>query len=193
MQRVSLSIIVALLCLGLTSSPALADEGRRINATISFGAWQTTPPLDRFPIASPRDRNEHQLIPNEVKIKAGGSVNFIIGGFHQPIVYDAGTESGDIKAALTNPSTGVPANVPLINDPNHRIYRGLDPSRLHLVDPVTGNPSLGVQDRVEVVHFSKPGTYLVICGVQPHFVNDHMFGFVTVLPKGKDDKDDDDR
>jgi uncharacterized cupredoxin-like copper-binding protein len=36
-------------------------------------------------------------------------------------------------------------------------------------------------DRVEVVHFAEPGTYLVICGVLPHF-QAGMYGFVRVLP-----------
>jgi len=56
----------------------------------------------------------------------------------------------------------------LIDDPNNRIFRGL-------------NPQTVPQDRVETVHFAEPGTYLVICGVRPHFVDDNMFGFVRVL------------
>ena len=186
MKRWTLSMISILtFCgIGLIASSAMAIDGPLANATVSFGEWQTDPPLDRFPINSPGSRNEHQLIPNEVKIKAGGAVNFIISGLHQPIVYDVGTQPDDVNENLTVGSTGVPLNVPLINDPVNRIYRGLDPSRLHLVDPVVGNPSIGVRDRVEVVFFPKPGTYLVICGVQPHFVNDDMFGFVRVLPGG---------
>jgi len=43
------------------------------NATVSFGAWQTDPALDRFPPNSPTDRNrdDHVLLPNEAMIKAG--------------------------------------------------------------------------------------------------------------------------
>jgi plastocyanin len=37
-------------------------------------------------------------------------------------------------------------------------------------------------DRVEVVYFEEPGTYLVICGVLPHF-EEGMFGYVRVLPQ----------
>jgi uncharacterized cupredoxin-like copper-binding protein len=44
-----------------------------------------------------------------------------------------------------------------------------------------------VQDRVEVVQFTKPGKYLVICGVHGHFFNDDMFGFVKVRPAEDDD------
>jgi len=119
------------------------------------------------------------LIPNQVTIKAGGAVNFIIGGFHQPIVYGDGTKSTDINVddtILTTGQTPTPA-VPLINDATDRIYRGLDPS----LQPLDRSGAFG-QDRVEVVHFSTPGTYLVICGIRGHFVNDRMFGFVKVLP-----------
>jgi plastocyanin len=148
-------------------------NGPLANATVSFGAWPAPPQpppepppaeLDRFAgIGAPDLPNVHQLIPNEVKIKAGGSVNFIISGFHNVIVYDDGTQPGDIDKTLLIDGL-------LINDPDRRIYRGLDP-RL---------PAIELQERTEVVHFPKPGTYLVICGVLPHF-NDGMFGFVKVL------------
>jgi uncharacterized cupredoxin-like copper-binding protein len=36
-------------------------------------------------------------------------------------------------------------------------------------------------DRVEVVHFPDPGTYLVVCGILPH-LQAGMYGWVTVLP-----------
>ena len=164
--------------LGLTIKPEMtvaAEEAHKhqpisgplANATVSWGSWPTDPPLDRFPnLGAPGKPNVHQLIPNEVKIKAGGSVNYIIGGFHHVLVYDDGTQPGDINPNLLVPGSSPPG---LIDDPNHRIYRGLD-------------PRLFPQDRVEVVHFSNPGTFLVICGVRPHFVNDGMFGFVKVLP-----------
>ena len=143
-------------------------SGPLANANVSFGQWPTDPPLDRFPdLGAPGKPNGHQLIPNEVQIKAGGTVNFIIGGVHHVLVYDDGTQPGDINPNLLVPPGIVPPL--LINDPANRIYRGLDPR----VFP---------QDRVEVVQFSKPGTFLVICGVRPHFVNDQMFGFVKVLP-----------
>ena len=139
-------------------------NGPLANATVSFGAWPTDPPLDRFAgTGAPTLPNVHQLIPNEVKIKAGGSVNFIISGFHNVIVYDDGTQPGDIDKTLLVDGL-------LIDDPDRRIYRGLDPRLAQLV----------LQESTEVVQFPKPGTYLVICGVLPHF-NDGMFGFVRVL------------
>ena len=152
-------------------------DGPLANATVSFGAWPTEPgdppfapiPIDRFPnigAAQPPAGvpNVHQLIPFEATIKAGGSVNFIIAGYHHIAVYDDGTKPTDINKLLTVPAHAGP---PLINDPNNRIYRGLDP----LVFP---------QDRVEVVHFSNKGRYLVICAVLPHFEDD-MYGYVKVV------------
>jgi plastocyanin len=177
--RLSIFCAVAILAIGLTTYLTRAREGHPghasgsatldgplSNATVSFGEWMT--PVDRFPNNSPITANHHELIPQVATIKAGGTVNFIIAGFHQVTVYADGTQPGDINTALTVPVTQ-PPGPPLINDPNNRIYRGLD-------------PSLQPRDRVEVVRFANPGTYLVICGVFPHFVNDRMFGFVRVLP-----------
>ena len=153
---------------GSGSSRARPISGPLANATVSFGQWQTSPPLDRFPNASPADRNQHELLPNEVRIRKGGAINFVISGFHQVAVYGPGTQPAAINVNDTVPSTGTPAGVPLINDPTNRVYRGLD-------------PSLQPRDRVEVVTFAQPGRYLVICAVRPHFVDDGMYGFVTVL------------
>jgi hypothetical protein len=204
MRRTALSSIylAALLVIWLAVPMATADKGHQANATVSFGAWQTplpppavapeTEPLDRFPNLSPRDRNEHQLLPQRVKIKAGGAVNFIIGGFHQPIVYDDKTKPDDIDDELTTTTTGPTPSpaVVLIDDPKSRIYRGQDPS-LQPLD--RGSPPAFLQDRVEVVFFPKPGKYLVICGVRGHFVNDDMYGYVKVLPAEDDDEEDEEK
>ncbi|MCI0664184.1 MAG: hypothetical protein L0220_24260 [Acidobacteria bacterium] len=147
---------------------ASTNFGILANATVSFGSWMTTPALDRFPPnPNPRTANHHELIPQLALIKAGGTVNFIIAGFHNVLVYDDGTKPEDINTNLTVPPTNQPMPL-LIADSNRRIYRGLDPSTI---------PS---QDRVEVVLFDKPGTYLVICGVLPHF-EEGMYGFVKVI------------
>ncbi len=71
--------------------------------------------------------------------------------------------------------TGPPpfTGLPIINDPTRRVYRGPDPSLLPL-------------DRVETVHFAKPGRYLVICGFLFHF-QDGMYGYVRVLPASRSD------
>jgi hypothetical protein len=182
MRRSTLPImyIVAMLGLGLSAPIAMADTDNQANATVSFGAWQTGPALgplsvdelDRSPINSPASRNEHQQLPQEIKIKAGGAVNFIIGGFHQVIVYDNWTQPDDTDEDDTTPSTGTPAGLALINDANNRIYRGLDPRRLQLV----GTTPLGVRGRVEVVFLQIPGTCLVFgmssTGVERRYARD---------------------
>lgn len=131
------------------------------HATVAFGQWNT--PFDRFPGTFTPANVGHHISPREVTISAFGSVSFLIGGFHLVLIYGNGTEVADVNTSLVIP--GPP--VPLINDPNNRIYRGLDPR----TQPV---------DRIEVVHFHEPGRYLVACGVLPHF-NDGMYGFVRVV------------
>jgi plastocyanin len=153
-----------------SANPSAALDGPLSNATVSFGAWK--PPFDRMTQPPAAAFNAHVVIPQIAKIKAGGTVNFIISGLHQVIVYDDGTQPSDISLAnQIGGFPGPPQLPPLIDDPNRRIYRGLDPR------PLFPN----VLDRVEVVQFENPGTYLVICGVVPHF-QAGMYGFVKVLP-----------
>ncbi len=184
MKRLSLTILCAMafIAIGFTvyfqlTSPysntinrvEAAGEGDVFDsATVSFGAWITSPAVDRFPNNNPRTANHNALTPRMVSIKAGGTVNFIIGGFHHVLVYDNRTQPSDINTNLLIAPTAGGLPPLLINDPNNRIYRGLD-------------PSLQPQDRVEVVQFDNPGTYLVICGFLPHF-QEGMYGFVRVLP-----------
>ena len=165
--RLSLPTIAAFLALGLACGQAAADSPNS-TATVSFGAWMSSPPLDRFPNTSnTRLNNDHLITPNVVTIKAGGTVNFIVSGLHNIIVYDDGTQPGDINVALVRNTTGAPT-VPIVDDAANRIYRGLD-------------PTLQALDRVEIVAFDEPGLYLVICGVLPHFTGG-MYGYVRVLP-----------
>jgi hypothetical protein len=157
-------------------------DGPLASADVSFGQWDLDTPLDRFPNNSPRDRNYHHLIPDVVEIKAGGSVNFHVAGFHHILIYDDGTKPKDINIAATISPSQQPAP-PLINDPVKRIYRGLDPSVLPLLPGST--PPQPLQDRIETVRFPNPGKFLVMCGVLPHFFDVAtgqfiMFGYVRV-------------
>jgi hypothetical protein len=166
--------VASVLASGL-AAPALAGQehehgsmsGPLANTVVSFGAWKSDPPLDRFPSASPPPANAHLLFPFESKIKAGGAVSFVISGLHNVQIFAPGTQPTDINSGLTTPMTG-PPGLPIINDPTNRVYRGQDPSLLP-------------QDRVETVQLSAPGRYLVICGFLFHF-RDNMFGYVNVLP-----------
>ena len=168
-------------------------SGPLANATVSFGAWATG--VNRRPnigATAGLANNVHALIPNDVKIKAGGAVNFIIAGFHLIAVYGNGKRPQDVDTRLSALITPEGATAPpLIDDQVDRIYRGIDPTvlpflqgppQLAAMPPGTMNTFQPVlQDRVEVVHFRDPGKYLVICAVLPHF-NEGMYGYVNVIP-----------
>jgi hypothetical protein len=146
-------------------------EGPLASATVSFGQWPASASVGLDRMATPNAPvapNGHELIPFTATIKAGGTVNYIIAGFHQIAVYAPGTKPTDINTQTLIPIPDAPPVVGLIDDPANRIYRGISP---------IGLP----QDRVEVVHFAHPGLYLVICTVNVHFF-DNMWGMVNVLP-----------
>ncbi len=143
-------------------------DGPLASATVSFGAWPSTP-YDRLaPPAPGPPPNVHLLMPNTVTIKVGGSVNFIVAGFHNIAVYAPPKKVEDINVGMTMPTPGAPPGFPpLINDPDQRVFRGVFAFGMS-------------QDRVEVVQFTRPGRHLVICAFLPHF-NDNMYGWVRVV------------
>jgi plastocyanin len=204
MKRMTQSLIWVLTSIGiaLSVSSTLADDknGRGDNATISFGQWDpnasnllaTEVPLDRLVGDPGMGRgNNHELIPNIVTIKEGDAVNFIISGGHVVAVYDDGTQPDDIDRTVTEPDARCPITAGgVIVDPKNRIYRGPCFSTNFGTTPAT---TIVRRDGVEVVQFTKPGTYLVICARRDHFFNPttqqfEMFGFVEVK-KGKKDRD----
>ena len=143
-------------------------DGPMASATVVFGAWNSEPALDRFPNNSPRTANNHKVQPYTTTIKAGGSVTFNISGTHQILIYAPGTTYESINGSLIVEATPGPPPFPgFVNDPQNRIYRGLDPRPLP-------------QDRTETVTFSNKGVHLVVCGLVPHFV-EGMYGFVKVV------------
>jgi len=207
MKRSIISMIGILTFCGIAfnaSSATADDKDRGTNVTVSFGQWNPNnpdlngdptaiPPVNnRFPLDRLIDDpsggrgNNHTLLPDDVKIRAGDSVNFIISGGHIVTIYDDGTQPEDIGTAIEPPcpattpltapcSPGTAANPTaggILSNSNGRIYRG---AFLNLVR----------RDGVEVVQFTKPGTYLVICARKNHFFNPttqqfEMFGFVEV-------------
>ena len=200
MKRMTLSLIYLLTFIGiaLSTSSVMADDRRSDNVTVSFGLWDPnksdlSSPLDRF-LGDPAQGAgvNDILVPQKVTIKEGDSVNFIIGGGHVLTIYDDGTKPKDIggdietNCAFPLPTSGIitpcsPVNnmgVPqaggILSDTNGRIYRGAF---------LNVNPAR--RDGVEVVQFTKPGTYLVICARKFHFIDQdtqefQMFGFVKV-------------
>jgi plastocyanin len=201
MKRLTISLICVLTFIGtvLSVSFAMADDRRSDNVTVSFGLWNPNDPnllpaekpLDRL-IADPgmgRGVNDI-LVPQKVTIKEGDTVNFIIGGGHVLTIYDDGTKPKDIDTSVTEPAERCPTTAGgVINDPMNRIYRGPCFSTNFGTTPST---TITRRDGVEVVQFTKLGTFLVICSRKNHFIDQDtqqfkMFGFVKVLPERKKD------
>src|SRR5262249_10433785 len=126
----------------------------RLSVTVAFGGGLNTG----------NGMANHQILPPTIHVAAGGVVNFVVAGFHQIFVYNPGTGHDDIVV----PPTGT-----FIDDTDNLFYHGLSP----VGPPPTGFSNL--QNPVESVFFSDPGTYLVICNVRSHFVNG-MFALVQV-------------
>jgi plastocyanin len=132
----------------------------------------------------------HVVLPREIKIKAGGVVDFAVAGFHDIVIFKPGftleqlVEAGNGQYPLTPPVFVIPV------DPNAALppalaflaeriyYRGLNPAGGPLATPVTANPS-NVFNRSEPVAFLERGTYLVICNIRPHLL-DGMYAYVQV-------------
>jgi plastocyanin len=134
-----------------------------LHVSVAFGRGLNT--------AQPGNAVNHVILPDEIKVTEGGVVHFLVSGFHQIFVYNAGTELADIN---------VPSEGTFINDLVDLLYQWINPAGGPLGTPGTTNPS-NASNRVESVSFAERGTYLVICNVRGHF-NDGMFAFVKVVP-----------
>src|SRR5262250_1874603 len=201
MKRLTISLICVLTFgMALSVSSAMADDRGSDNVTVSFGLWDPNKddlkgaPLDRLLGDPPMGVGVNDIIvPNEVTIKEGGAVNFIIGGGHVVTIYDDGTKPEDIDTSVIEPAARCPTTAGgVINDPIHRIYRGPCFSTSFGITntPPTTITTITRRDGVEVVQFTKPGTFLVICARKQHFINQttgefQMFSFVRVPPGKK--------
>ena len=154
MNARSISAICGLVALsvGLTAPAARADDENKQSVTVTFGAGLNT-----------AGAANHHVLPEIIRIKTGGTVNFVVAGFHQIYVYLPGTKPGDLV---------VPPAGTFINDDTNVYYKGLVPG-------ATSTTFSTTQNRVESVSFSEPGTYLVICNVRGHFLNG-MIAYVEV-------------
>ena len=174
-------LIAVMLLVTLMASAALVSADKKID----FGD-------PNFP--TPMDPRNHVLIPNEVTTKVNETVRFQVHGFHQVLVYEVpdGTTLGDIAIGddgivrvngeqILNTNVLDPLHAPpgFIHDHSDRfIAEGANP-REYDIDVVDRDEGVSIN-----LTFRIPGTYLVLCGVQPHFVNDGMFGIITVESRG---------
>ena len=160
-KRWALGSLLVIAAVGLTV-PAVVAAGQDGSAAVRFGNPDAgspyQPPLFFHDSSSNATDN---LIPRTVVIPAGGNVTFTVAGFHQVAVYDAGTQPEDIKVPAFPPNLQ-------INDPTNRL--DLQPGPPGVQGPYT--PPTGT--------FSRPGRYLILCNITPHFAVDKMYGWVIV-------------
>jgi plastocyanin len=172
--------------LALLSWPAVGDDDdsgqKRSQATASFGRGLNT--------AQPGNAINHAVLPKEIKIKAGGVVDFAVAGFHDIIIFKPGftleqlIQAGGGQYPSTppvfvipaDPAAALPVNISFLADSIY--YRGINPAGGPLATAVSGNPVNG-SNRTEPVAFLERGTYLVICNVRPHLL-DGMYAYVKV-------------
>jgi len=159
--------------------------------TVAFGNGINT--------AQPGNPVNHHVLPNVIKVEVGDVVNFVVSGLHVIRVFDKGVRLADVKGAIpdecqTNPppfpatcaSVLMPGVVVPILDVSADgktslglplYYSGLNSLTPPAVPPFA--PISVTQNRVEAVSFSKPGRFLVICGLLEHF-NDGMVAWIEV-------------
>ena len=167
--RQSLALLLALAAGLFTPTSLRADDNNGpVAVVVSFGAGLNT--------AQPGNHANHHVLPKMIHVQVGGVVNFAVSGFHQIYVYNPGKSPADVHPAD-------PAAL-FMDDKAGLYYEGLRPGGGPPPGiPVTTNPSNGA-NRMEGVSFSKPGKYLVICNVAPHFA-DGMWAWIHVT--GGDD------
>jgi plastocyanin len=158
-----LSLVAACGVLLPRSAGADDDDDSRVSVTVSFGVGLNT--------AQPGNAANHHVLPDVIKVRKGGVVNFVVAGFHQIFVYSPGVKAADIPLP--------PAGSLFINYEQNLFYKGIAPAGGPPPGtPATANPANG-GNRVESVSFAEAGDYLVICNVRPHFV-DGMIATIKV-------------
>lgn len=185
-EQAKLSLLCgAAVVAALASAPVIADssDGEQSRGTVSFGRGLNT--------AQPGNPVNHAVLPQVMKIKVGGVIDFAVGGFHDIVIFKPGftleqlVVAGGGQYPMTppgpfvippNPTTPLPSAIAFLAD--HIYYRGINPAGGPLATAVTGSPSNAV-NRSEPVSFLERGTYLVICNVRPHLM-DGMYAYVKV-------------
>jgi plastocyanin len=164
LSRASLIIALSMpVCAGLAH--AQSDGNSKTSVTVSFGAGLNT--------AQPGNAANHHILPRTIEVKAGGVVNFAVGGFHQIVIYNPGTDIGDITIPAFPPNLFV--NYQL----NTAYYVGINPDDANTATPPAPETVFNGENRLETVSFTEPGVYLVICNVTPH-LRDGMYAYIRV-------------
>jgi hypothetical protein len=165
--------------------------------TVSFGTGNN----NALPAQNPPPGPNHHIIPQEFKVRINkvknlegqivtvpAVVNFVIAGFHWPWVYVPGVTVQEVQANLPAFPPNLFINYEVVTNGLSNVFaKGVFPGTPPaFADLSPANPVISqAQNRNESFAFSKPGRYLVICNVNPHF-RDGMFAWINVV----DDDDD---
>lgn len=165
--------LIALLLVALPAAivQAQSDGNSRLSVTVAFGGGLNT-------ASPPGNPANHHVLPRIIEIKDGGVVNFAVAGFHQIVVYQPGVEVKNIVPPVFNPGPP-PINLFMNYNLGTAYYVGINPRNANPATPAAPATVFNGDNRIESVSFSKPGVYLVVCNVTPHFT-DGMYAYVRV-------------
>lgn len=143
--------------------------GPALEATVRFGLAPGEVGTDFFPGSHDRSFHAYDNVrPQTVVIAAGGSVTFVISpAIHQVGIYEPGIRPADIDVSEVEPIPVLPFLTRIIDD-DGLVVRGPD------------QQFAALQWTTPAWTFDEPGTYLVICTTNVHFVGSNMYGWVVV-------------
>ena len=130
---------------GLAPTVAAELDHEKSRGHVVFGGGLNT--------NQPGNRLNHVVLPQEIKIKAGGVVDFAVAGFHDIVIFKPGftlanlIEAGNGQYPSTppvfvippDPATALPPALAFLGESIY--YRGLNPAGGPLQTPVSPNPS----------------------------------------------------
>jgi hypothetical protein len=151
--------VAAVLVAAALAVPAVVIAGPDGSATVRFG----NPGAGSFvpgEVENGSFNAQDNMIPRTSVISEGGEVTFDIAGFHQPMIYEPGTQPEDIDVPAFPPDATIDETDGLVE----------------------AGPALGFQGEwtTDEDTFAEPGKYFVLCNFTPHFAFANMYGWVDV-------------
>src|SRR5262249_45321767 len=107
-----------------------ADDDERQSVTVAFGRGLNTAQVGNVV--------NHAILPNNIKIKQDGVVQFLVAGFHEPVIFAPGINDQNIRDFIKNNNiTGTFIFDPTKSPPPGAFYFGINPAGGPLNTPAT--------------------------------------------------------